>query len=59
MGAVLVAGGEHKERLTSQATDFAKTFREEMKKGMDELNFSSANSASLVFAISMSPWCQE
>jgi len=30
------AGTTHKERLTSQASEFSKTFREEMKKGMDQ-----------------------
>ncbi len=30
------AGSSHKERLSSQASDFSKTFREEMKKGMDQ-----------------------
>mmetsp|Transcript_8999 Transcript_8999/g.26966 ORF Transcript_8999/g.26966 Transcript_8999/m.26966 type:complete len:85 (-) Transcript_8999:3189-3443(-) len=29
-------GTTHKERLTSQASEFSKTFREEMKKGMDQ-----------------------
>lgn len=31
------AGGEHKERLTSQASEFAKTFREELKQGSEEI----------------------
>lgn len=30
-------GGEHKERLSSQASEFAKTFRDELKKGSEEI----------------------
>ena len=32
-----LAGAEHKERLTSQASEFAKTFQEELKKGSEEI----------------------
>jgi hypothetical protein len=32
-----IAGAEHKERLTSQASEFAKTFQEELKKGSEEI----------------------
>lgn len=32
-----VTGGEHKERLSSQASEFAKTFRDELKKGSEEI----------------------
>ena len=31
------AGSEHKERIGSHASEFAKTFREELKKGSEDI----------------------